>query len=141
VLFRSRDVPILAGRLIAHASAAAGGVSVTLDDGTRCTADHLLLATGYQVDAMRYPFLPAELLRGLQHVGGYPVLSAGMESSIPGLHFLGAPAAHSFGPLMRFVSGSHYAATRLAHAIAPARAPAARATWIPAPPREVELVG
>lgn len=138
---RLRDVPVHAGRSIARASAATGGVSVTLDDGTRYTADHLLLATGYQVDATRYPFLSPELLRGLDHVGGYPVLSGGMESSVPGLHFLGAPAAHSFGPLMRFVSGSHYAATRLAHAIAPARAAATRVTWIPAPPREVELVG
>lgn len=138
---RLRHVPIHAGRSITRASAAAAGVSVTLDDGTRLTADHLLLATGYQVDATRYPFLPAELVRGLHHVDGYPVLSAGMESSVPGLHFLGAPAAHSFGPLMRFVSGSHYAATRLAQAIAPARAAAGRVTWIPAPPREVELVG
>lgn len=138
---RLRDVTILAGRSIAHTSSAPDGVAVTLDDGTRCTADHLLLATGYQVDATRYPFLPAELLRGLRHVGGYPVLSAGLESSVPGLHFLGAPAAHSFGPLMRFVSGSHYAARCLANATAPARERASRVTWIPAPPRGVELVG
>jgi hypothetical protein len=43
---------------------------------------------------------------------------------------------------MRFVSGSHYAATRLARAIAPARSTTARtAVWIPAPPQGVELVG
>lgn len=46
-------------------------------------------------------------------LGAYPVLSHGMESSVAGLHFLGAPAALSFGPLMRFVTGSHYATTRL----------------------------
>lgn len=112
---------------------------MTLDDGSRCTADHLLLATGSRVDVARYPFLSAELLRGLRHVGGYPVLSGAMESSVAGLHFLGAPAAVSFGPLMRFVSGSHYAATRLVRAIASARA--AAAVWIPQPPREVELAG
>ena len=139
---RLRGVPIRAGRSIVRASSAAGGVVVTLDDGTRCTADHLLLATGYQVDATRYPFLGADLLRGLRHVGGYPVLRGGMESSIPGLHFLGAPAAHSLGPLMRFVSGSHYAATRLVRALAPTGAAVpASATWVLTPPREVELVG
>lgn len=137
---RLRDVPIRAGRSILRASSDGHGVRVTLDDGSRCTADHLLLATGYQVDVTRYPFLPAELLRGLHHDGGYPVLSDGMESSIPGLHFLGAPAALSFGPLMRFVSGSHYAATCLSRAILPARATSS-VTWIPAPPRKVELVG
>jgi hypothetical protein len=137
---RLADVPIRAGRSIVRASSAGGAVQVTLDDGSRCTADHLLLATGYHVDATRYPFLPADLLRGLRHVDGYPVLSDGMESSVAGLHFLGAPAAGSFGPLMRFVSGSHYAATRLARTIAPSRARAGAAVWIPAPPRGVELV-
>jgi hypothetical protein len=138
---RLRDVPVRAGRSVVRATPDGGAVRVTLDDGTRCTADHLLLATGYQVDATRYPFLSADLLRGLRHVDGYPVLSDGMESSVPGLHFLGAPAALSFGPLMRFVSGSHYAATRLVRAIAPARSTARTAVWIPAPPRGVELVG
>jgi hypothetical protein len=138
---RLRDVPVRAGRSVARATRDGGAVRVTLDDGSRCTTDHLLLATGYQVDATRYPFLAPDLLRGLRHVGGYPVLSDGMESSIAGLHFLGAPAALSFGPLMRFVSGSHYAATRLARAIAPARGTARSAVWIPAPPRGVELVG
>lgn len=139
---RLRDVPIRAGRSIVHASCAGGAVAVTLDDGTRHTADHLLLATGYQVDVTRYPFLANDLLRGVRHVGGYPVLTDGMESSVAGLHFLGAPAALSFGPLMRFVSGSHYAAAHLARAIAPTRSRAAEpVAWIPAPPREVELVG
>jgi hypothetical protein len=39
---------------------------------------------------------------------GYPLLGPGMESSVPGLHFLGAPAAWSFGPIVRFVSGGWY---------------------------------
>ncbi|HEX8691983.1 MAG TPA: NAD(P)-binding domain-containing protein [Longimicrobium sp.] len=121
---RLAGVTLRTGRRLVRAAPEGGGVAVTLDDGTRCTADHLLLGTGYQVDVARYPFLPPELLRELRHAGGYPVLSAGMESSVPGLHFLGAPAALSFGPLMRFVSGSHYAATRLVRAVAPTRAAA-----------------
>jgi FAD-dependent urate hydroxylase len=50
-------------------------------------------------------------------VNGYPVLRPGLESSVPRLHFLGAPAAWSFGPIMRFVSGSWYASRSLSWAI------------------------
>ncbi|HMI76635.1 MAG TPA: hypothetical protein VK495_18190, partial [Steroidobacteraceae bacterium] len=49
---------------------------------------------------------------------GYPLLGPGFESSLPGLHFLGAPAARSFGPVSRFVSGTPYAARALARRIA-----------------------
>ena len=36
-----------------------------------------------------------------------------MESSVPGLHFLGAPAAWSFGPTMRFVAGGWFGSETL----------------------------
>lgn len=54
----------------------------------------------------QYPFLSGGLLNHVRSVDGYPQLGFGLESSIPGLHFLGAPAAWSFGPLLRFVSGA-----------------------------------
>jgi hypothetical protein len=42
---------------------------------------------------------------------------------VPGLHFLGAPAAGSVGPIMRFVSGGWYSGRALARVIVgPARA-------------------
>ena len=41
---------------------------------------------------------------------------------MPGLHSLGAPAAASFGPLMRFVSGAGYAARAVAEHHCRARA-------------------
>jgi hypothetical protein len=50
-------------------------------------------------------------------VGGYPVLRPGFESSIPGLHFAGTAATLSFGPVMRFVVGTWYAAPALARNI------------------------
>ena len=46
----------------------------------------------------------------IERIDGSPALGAGMECSVPGLHFVGAAAAESFGPLMRFVAGSGYAA-------------------------------
>jgi hypothetical protein len=44
---------------------------------------------------------------------GYPELKTGFESSVPGLHFVGPPAARSFGPLCRFVSGTAFTARSL----------------------------
>ena len=79
----------------------------------------MLAATGFRVDIAKYPFLSERLLPQIAVAdSGYPTLSGGFESSVPGLHFLGAPAAWSFGPLMRFVSGSWFASRTLATAIA-----------------------
>ena len=89
-----------------------------LDDGSERVIDHVLFGTGYAVDLARYPFLDPELLRDVRRRQGYPLLGHGFETSVPGLHVLGAPAARSFGPTMRFVSGSWYAGRHLARAIA-----------------------
>ncbi len=94
------------------------GLALTMSDGTKREVDHLMFGTGYNVNVSRYPFLSEALLADLKVVDGYPVLRQGFESSIPNLHFLGAPAAWSFGPIMRFVSGSWYGGARLAQAVA-----------------------
>jgi cation diffusion facilitator CzcD-associated flavoprotein CzcO len=121
---RLSSVPIRTGRTVTSARVAGGRLEVVLNDGTSRTVDHLLLATGYKIDVARHDFLSDRLLAALRRVNGYPVLGNGFESSVPGLHFLGAPAAWSFGPLMRFVSGTWYSAEGLVHAIATAPAPA-----------------
>jgi hypothetical protein len=40
-------------------------------------------------------------------------LSAEFESSVAGLHFAGASAVASFGPLLRFIAGAGFAARRI----------------------------
>jgi cation diffusion facilitator CzcD-associated flavoprotein CzcO len=121
---RLTEVPIRLGRSVVSATARDGRVRVTFDDGDAQTVDHLLFGTGYQVDITRYPFLTAELTARIRRASGYPLLGRGMESSVPGLHFLGAPAAWSFGPIVRFVSGGWYASRELVRAIAgPSRLP------------------
>jgi hypothetical protein len=114
------------GRTVVSATCAGDRVRLTLDDGTERWVDHVLLATGYRVDVTRYAFLAPELLQKVRCVEGYPELGPGFESSVPGLHFLGAPAARSFGPLMRFVSGTWYAAPTLTRYIA---TPRSRQSW------------
>jgi FAD-dependent urate hydroxylase len=57
------------------------------------------------------------LLKTVAMVNGYPILNNRYESSVDGLHFLGAPAAWSFGPLMRFVAGADFATRTLTRGI------------------------
>jgi hypothetical protein len=110
---RLLGVPITLGRKISSAVTSGSQLRIRLDDGTERLCDHALLATGFRVDVARYPFLSAPLVKSLRTVGGFPVLTRGLESSIPGLHFLGKPAAWSFGPLLGFVSGAEFASTEL----------------------------
>ena len=82
------------------------------DAGRRERAGGRLPRDGHrlQVDLARHPLIGPDLLASLDLFGGAPRLRRGFESSLPGLHFVGAMAAQSFGPLMRFVSGTTYAA-------------------------------
>ena len=118
---RLLDVPLTTGRCVVSARNG-DGVLIELDDGTTRHVDHVMLGTGYRVDIGRYEFLDEKLLTRIYRVGGYPVLRRGLESSVPGLHFLGAPAAWSYGPLMRFVSGTWWAGNALRHAVSDRRA-------------------
>jgi len=106
---------------VRSAEPTAHGLSLTLSDGSTREVDHLMFGTGYKVDVKRYPFLSQSVLTDLRVVDGYPVLRRGFETFVPRLHMLGAPAARSFGPIMRFVSGSWYGGSRLAAAVAAKR--------------------
>lgn len=100
------------------ATEADGRAELSLADGTRRVVDHVILGTGYKVDVEKYGFLGSSILESLACVNGYPTLGQGLESSVAGLHFLGAPAARSFGPIMRFVSGSWFAGQSLSDHLA-----------------------
>jgi hypothetical protein len=114
---RIAGVPITLGRKAVSAAVAGSRLRLRLDDGTERLVDHALLATGFRVDVARYPFLSPSLLKRLRTVDGFPVLRRGLESSIPGLHFVGKPAAWSFGPLLGFVSGAEFASNELVRCI------------------------
>jgi hypothetical protein len=115
---RLKDVPIRLGRSVVSVARAGQRVKVRLDDGSERTVDHVILGTGYRVDISKYDFLSPELVKSIRRSNGYPWLSEGLEASVPGLHFLGAPAVWSFGPLMQFVSGTNYASRALIRSIA-----------------------
>ncbi|WP_328875196.1 NAD(P)-binding domain-containing protein [Streptomyces sp. NBC_00287] len=114
-------VPVRCGVRIGSAKPdLAGGVLLELEgpDGDRQTleADHVIAGTGYRVDVDRLELLSAELRREVVKNAGAPRLSADFESSVPGLFFTGLAAAPTFGPLLRFVSGSGFAARRISRA-------------------------
>jgi thioredoxin reductase len=105
---RLQEVPIRLGTTVEELTPVGERLRARLSTGEATTVDHVLFGTGYRVDVTRYPFLDASLAGRVEQVGGYPVLRRGMESSVPGLHFLGAPAARSYGPIMRFIAGGWY---------------------------------
>ncbi|MGB6546603.1 MAG: NAD(P)-binding domain-containing protein [Candidatus Acidiferrales bacterium] len=111
---RCKHIRFSSDRFVESAVVSSEGLHLRLNDGTVREVDHVLLGTGYRVDVTRYPFLPSELSQTLAQVNGFPKLTVGFESSIPGLHFMGAPSSWNFGPLMFFVCGTDYAASRLA---------------------------
>ncbi|MFZ0580734.1 MAG: hypothetical protein WAM23_06335, partial [Candidatus Acidiferrales bacterium] len=118
---RFKDIPISKSRFVQSAQQFGDKLRLRLNDGTAREVDHVLLGTGYRVDVTRYPFLAPELSRSLAQVNGFPRLAPGFESSVRGLHFLGAPSSWNFGPLMFFVCGTDYAARRLARYVSASR--------------------
>ncbi|NUL04367.1 FAD-dependent oxidoreductase [Streptomyces lunaelactis] len=114
--------PVLCGRTVHSAVPEDGTVRLELagpGGGTeQLRADHLLLATGYRVDVDRIGLLEPTLRQAVRTFGGAPRLSAGFESSVPGIYFTGLAAAPSFGPVLRFVCGTDFAARRVADAVA-----------------------
>ncbi|MFE5373840.1 FAD-dependent oxidoreductase [Streptomyces mirabilis] len=77
--------------------------------------DHVLAATGYRLDVDALPFLTPPVRQAVARVPGVqaPLLSDAFESSVPGLYFTGSLAAPTFGPMLRFVAGTEFAARRI----------------------------
>ena len=115
---RLQNVRIRLGRSVVSVARVGEQLKVRLDDGSERTVHHVLLGTGYRVDISKYDFLAPGLAQSVRRYNGYPCLEEGLETSVQGLHILGAPAAWSFGPLMQFVSGTHFASRSLVRFIA-----------------------
>ena len=93
-------------------------LEVTLSDGVTLIVDHVVLATGYQIDVQRLKMIDPSLRKKINTEDGAPVLSPWFESSVPGLYFVGLTSLKAFGPLFRFVAGCRATAPRVARSIA-----------------------
>jgi cation diffusion facilitator CzcD-associated flavoprotein CzcO len=118
---RFGDVRVAAGVEIVDVGAKGDGVEVKFDNGGSAAFDHIVLATGYRFDVARLAMLAPALRAAIACRGGSPALSGGFESSAPGLHFVGAGAVASLGPLMRFIAGTTFAARHVTRAIVATR--------------------
>jgi thioredoxin reductase len=121
-------IPIHTGT-IRGVHARADEVHLSVHEGERTTqlaADHVIAATGYAPNIRRLsflePILPAiKCFDGGQREGGLPVLDRAFQSSVPGLHFVGAISATTFGPSMRFIYGTRFTAGRIAPSLTPSQ--------------------
>lgn len=88
-------VTMTCGAAIAHAEATIDGkVLLQLGNNETRLVDHVIAATGYQINLDQVPFLPPHVLQHIEREPNsnakFPLLNAQFESSIPGLYF----AAH-----------------------------------------------
>ncbi len=86
----------------------------------------MIAGTGFRINVANLGFLPAELSAKIETLNGFPVLSRACESTVPGLYFVGAPAAVSLGPSQRFLAGTHNSVRQLTRSLARRRATTGR---------------
>ena len=94
-----------------HPGCAVVGVSVdepdltlTLSDGSALTADVVVFASGYAADLARVPYLSG-VLDQVAVRDGFPELTEGFETSLPGLFVTGFASTRDFGPFYGFTKG------------------------------------
>lgn len=118
-------VPLHEGAQLKGAKMSNGKAHLTFvqNDGTEINlaVDQIIGATGFQVALSRLSFLEEPLRKEIRSVEDAPILSTQFESSAPGLYFVGAASANSFGPLTRFAFGAGFTARRISKHLAARR--------------------
>lgn len=116
------NIPVLSRTEITKAEPQNGRLQLTLRNLSggaehQRVVDYVVAGTGYEPDVDRIGFLEPGLAGRIARIERAPRLSSNFESSVPGLYFIGASAAFSFGPLVRFVCGAKYASATVSRAI------------------------
>jgi thioredoxin reductase len=115
-------LPMHLGAIITDAKLKDGRVRLVFaqpnNQHAQIDVDHVIAATGYRVAISKLKFLDDTLRTRINIVADSPILNRQFESSVKGLYFVGAAAANSFGPLLRFAYGAKYTARRLARHLA-----------------------
>ncbi len=86
--------------------------------------DHIIAATGFEVDLDRLDYLDPALKASIACDGKVPHLDPRFETSVPGLFIVGIASAPTFGPVMRFMFGAKHVAPVLARRLRSTRASA-----------------
>jgi FAD-dependent urate hydroxylase len=95
--------------VVSVAAGEPGAARVQLSDGTSLSVDRIMLATGYQADLGRVPYL-AGVLGSVATAGGFPVLDETFQSTLAGLYLPGFTGTRDFGPFFGFTKGCPAAA-------------------------------
>ncbi|QHV97764.1 NAD(P)-binding domain-containing protein [Spirosoma endbachense] len=90
---------------------------IGLSSTQQLAIDAVILATGYQVDVSRLPFLSGSIQAALNTLNGFPLLDHQFQSSVPGLYFSSFAAGQSFGPFFGFTVGVRTAAHLIGQAL------------------------
>jgi hypothetical protein len=110
-------VPEILGQPITRAWEDGGKAHIALGNGREVVCDHVFAGTGYRMDLNRLGFLSARVRQAIARTGCTLNVSAGFETDLEGLYALGPLAMENFGPLLRFVCGTSFAAPRLARVL------------------------
>jgi cation diffusion facilitator CzcD-associated flavoprotein CzcO len=95
--------------VVSVAARSGDAVRLTLSDDTVLDADHVVFASGYRADLPRVPYLSG-VLDQVSVTDGFPDLTEGFETSLPGLYVVGFSATRDFGPFYGFTKGCPSAA-------------------------------
>jgi hypothetical protein len=118
---RVSGVRITTGRSVVSTRPLDGRACLELDDGSRRSVDHVLLATGFRMDVARYGFLSEDIVSALRVANGHPELDGTFQSTVDNLYFVGPSSSWTFGPLLRHVAGTTFAARTLVRGILPGK--------------------
>ncbi len=95
-----------------------GEILAILSDGTTIGVDQVILATGYQVDLGRVPFLAeGNLLPRIETKAGFPVLDDHFQTSLQGLYATSLMATQEFGSFFGFTVSVRTSALVIATAL------------------------
>jgi thioredoxin reductase len=93
-------------------------IVLRFEDSLTVTVDQVALATGYQTDLNRVPFLAqGNVLSKLQTRNGYPVLDEHFQTNLAGLFITSLPSTQDFGPFFGFTVGVRAAAHLIGRAL------------------------
>ena len=113
-------IPMLYDAKLVGAALVGDQVSVTVRQGgqeQQLRADRVIAATGFRIDMDRIDYLDPTLRATIELEGRAPRLDRHYQTSVPGLHIVGAASAPTFGPVMRFMFGAKHVAPTLARSL------------------------
>jgi thioredoxin reductase len=112
-----RNVAVILRANLVRSCVRDGRAAVTFQVGGKTEqtieADHVIAATGFNVDMRRLRFIGPGIMERLDCADFTPILSPHFETSVRGLFVVGIAAANNFGPLLRFAYGAGFASHRL----------------------------